>query len=57
MKKADAAGQAEGAPRAKRGYSDLEVNVTGGYDPTSTLVTAPFIQAQVALLKRAESIP
>ncbi len=38
---------------AKRGYGDLEVNVTGGYDPTSTAASAPLIQAQVAVLRRA----
>jgi acetylornithine deacetylase/succinyl-diaminopimelate desuccinylase-like protein len=37
---------------AKRGYSDIEVNVTGGYDPTSTPADAPLIQAQVAVLER-----
>jgi acetylornithine deacetylase/succinyl-diaminopimelate desuccinylase-like protein len=37
---------------AKRGYSDIEVNVTGGYDPTSTPLTAPLIQAQIAVFKR-----
>ena len=38
---------------AKHGFSDIEVNVTGGYDPTSTPAGAPLIQAQVAVLKRA----
>ena len=38
---------------AQRGFGDLEVNVTGGYDPTSTPASAPLIQAQVALLQRA----
>jgi acetylornithine deacetylase/succinyl-diaminopimelate desuccinylase-like protein len=38
---------------AKRGYGDIEVNVTGGYDPTSTGANAPLIQSQVAVLKRA----
>ena len=38
---------------AKRGFGDLEVNVTGGYDPTSTAASATLIQAQVAVLKRA----
>ncbi len=38
---------------AKRGFGDLEVHVTGGYDPTSTPASAPFIQAQIAMLKRA----
>jgi acetylornithine deacetylase/succinyl-diaminopimelate desuccinylase-like protein len=38
---------------SKRGYGDLEVNVTGGYDPTSTRADAPLIQAQVSVLQRA----
>lgn len=38
---------------AKRGYGDIEVNVTGGYDPTRTPADAPLIQAQVSVLKRA----
>jgi len=38
---------------AKRGFSDIEVNVSGGYDPTSTPASAPLIQAQVSVLKRA----
>src|SRR6202022_136971 len=38
---------------AKRGFGDIEVNVTGGYDPTSTAASAPLIQEQVAVLKRA----
>ena len=29
-----------------------DLNVTGGYDPTATPVSAPLIQAQVAVLKR-----
>ena len=37
----------------RRGFGDIEVNVTGGYDPTSTRADAPLIQAQVAVLKRA----
>jgi len=37
---------------AKRGFGDIEVNVTGGYDPTETSADAPLIRAQVALLKR-----
>jgi acetylornithine deacetylase/succinyl-diaminopimelate desuccinylase-like protein len=36
----------------KHGFSDLEVNVTGGYDPTSTSASAPLIQSQIAVLKR-----
>jgi acetylornithine deacetylase/succinyl-diaminopimelate desuccinylase-like protein len=38
---------------AKRGFGDIEVNVTGGYDPTSTPASAALIQAQIAVLKRA----
>jgi acetylornithine deacetylase/succinyl-diaminopimelate desuccinylase-like protein len=38
---------------AKRGFGDIEVNVSGGYDPTATAADAPLIQAQVAVLKRA----
>ena len=52
MKKADAVAALE-AHLAQRGFGDLEVNVTGGYDPTSTAVGGPLIQAQIALLKRA----
>lgn len=37
---------------AKRGFGDIEVNVTGGYNPTATPATAPLIQAQVSVLKR-----
>jgi acetylornithine deacetylase/succinyl-diaminopimelate desuccinylase-like protein len=52
MKMADAVAALR-AHLAKRGFGDLEVNVTGGYDPTSTAASAPLIQAQVAVLKRA----
>ena len=38
---------------AKRGFGDIEVNVTGGYDPTSTPASASLIQSQIAVLKRA----
>ncbi len=38
---------------AAHGFADIEVNVTGGYDPTSTAATSGLIQAQLALLKRA----
>ena len=51
MKMADAVAALR-AHLAKRGYGDLEVNVTGGYDPTSTVATAGLIQAQVAVLKQ-----
>ncbi len=38
---------------AKRGFGDIEVNMSGGYDPTQTAASAPLIQAQLAVLKRA----
>jgi acetylornithine deacetylase/succinyl-diaminopimelate desuccinylase-like protein len=38
---------------AKRGFGDIEVNVTGGYDGTSTAASAPLIQAQLVVLKRS----
>jgi acetylornithine deacetylase/succinyl-diaminopimelate desuccinylase-like protein len=37
----------------KRGFGDIDVNMTGGYDPTTTPSSAPFIQSQVAVLKAA----
>jgi acetylornithine deacetylase/succinyl-diaminopimelate desuccinylase-like protein len=52
MKK-DAAVAALKAHLAARGFGDIEVNVTGGYDPTSTAASARLIQAQIAVLKRA----
>ncbi len=36
---------------AKKGFSDIEVNMTGGYDPTSTSVNAPFVKAEEAVYK------
>ncbi len=36
---------------AKRGYGDIEVNVTGGYNPTESKADAPLIQAQLAVLR------
>ena len=41
----------------KRGYGDIEINKTGGYDPTRTKLDAPLIQAQIAVLKRADLDP
>jgi acetylornithine deacetylase/succinyl-diaminopimelate desuccinylase-like protein len=38
---------------AKRGFGDIEVNMSGGYDPTQSSASAPLIQAQIAVLKRA----
>ena len=52
MKMADAVAALK-AHLAKRGFGDIEVNVTGGYDPTSTVASAPLIQSQVSVLKRA----
>jgi acetylornithine deacetylase/succinyl-diaminopimelate desuccinylase-like protein len=52
MKMADAVAALK-AHLAKRGFGDLEVNVSGGYDPTSTVASAPLIQAQVSVLKHA----
>jgi acetylornithine deacetylase/succinyl-diaminopimelate desuccinylase-like protein len=52
MKK-EAAVTALKAHFAKRGFGDIEVKVTGGYDPTSTAASAQLIQSQVAVLKRA----
>jgi len=37
---------------AKRGFGDIEVKPSGGYDPTSTAADAPIITAMLALLKR-----
>ena len=48
----DAAVAALKAHLAKRGYGDIEVNVSGGYDPTSTDVDSRLIQAQLAVLRR-----
>ena len=38
---------------AKRGFGDIEVKQGGGYDPTDTPFTAPLIQAQLGVLRRA----
>lgn len=34
---------------AKRGFGDIEVNMTGGYDPTSTPADSALIRAQAAV--------
>ena len=52
MKKDDAVAALK-AHLATHGFGDIEVNVTGGYDPTSTPASARLIQAQIAVLKRA----
>ena len=38
---------------AKRGFADIEVNMTGGYDPTSTPADSALIRAQTAVFRRA----
>src|SRR3954467_9015282 len=52
MKKDDAVAALK-AHLAKRGFGDIEVNVTGGYDPTQTAASAALIQSQISVLKRA----
>jgi len=37
---------------SSHGYGDIEVRMTGGYDPTSTQAGAPLIRAQTAVYKR-----
>ncbi len=37
---------------AKHGFGDVEVNMTGGYDPNSTPLSAGVIQAQLAVYKQ-----
>jgi acetylornithine deacetylase/succinyl-diaminopimelate desuccinylase-like protein len=36
----------------KRGFGDIEVNMTGGYDPTSTRADSALIRAQEAVYRR-----
>jgi acetylornithine deacetylase/succinyl-diaminopimelate desuccinylase-like protein len=36
----------------KRGFEDIEVNMTGGYDPTTTPQKSSLIQAQAAVYRR-----
>ncbi len=50
---ADAALAALQAHLAKHGFGDIEVNMTGGYDPTTTPAGAALIQAQIAVLQQA----
>jgi len=51
MKKDDAVAALK-AHLAKHGFGDIEVNVSGGYDPTSTPANASLIQAQRSVLER-----
>jgi acetylornithine deacetylase/succinyl-diaminopimelate desuccinylase-like protein len=50
--KADEALAALKAHLAKKGFGDIEVNMSGGYDPTSTPANAALITAQKTVLKR-----
>src|SRR5438477_3517830 len=50
MKAADALAALK-AHLAKRGFGDIEVNMTGGYDPTATSKDSALIQAQLATYK------
>ena len=52
MRKDDAVAALK-AHLARRGYGDIEVNVTGGYDATTTAADAPLIQAQLATYRAA----
>ncbi len=38
---------------AQKGFGDIEVNMTGGYDPTSTAADAALVRAMAAVYKRA----
>jgi acetylornithine deacetylase/succinyl-diaminopimelate desuccinylase-like protein len=38
---------------AKRGFGDIEVNMTGGYDPTSTAADSALVRAQAAVYRRS----
>jgi acetylornithine deacetylase/succinyl-diaminopimelate desuccinylase-like protein len=38
---------------AKRGYGDIEVNMSGGYDPTTTSINSPLIRTEIASYKAA----
>jgi acetylornithine deacetylase/succinyl-diaminopimelate desuccinylase-like protein len=42
---------------AKRGFGDIEVNPSGGYDPTSTEADAPVIRAAMSVYRRAHLDP
>lgn len=50
---ADEALSALKAHLAKRGFGDIEVNMTGGYDPTSTPANSALVQAQVAVYRQS----
>lgn len=50
---ADEALAALKAHLAKSGFTDIEVNMTGGYDPTSTPADAALIRVEEAVYRRA----
>jgi acetylornithine deacetylase/succinyl-diaminopimelate desuccinylase-like protein len=50
--KAEEALAALKAHLAKRGYGDIEVRMTGGYDPNTTPADSGMIHAQAAVYKR-----
>src|SRR5690242_13977800 len=52
MKAADALAALK-AHLGKHGFGDIEVNMTGGYDPTSTSKDSLLIQAQLATYKKS----
>ena len=56
MKAADALAALR-AHLAKRGFGDIEVNMTGGYDPTATSKDSALIQAQLATYKNVRHRP
>ncbi|HEY0783365.1 MAG TPA: peptidase dimerization domain-containing protein, partial [Thermoanaerobaculia bacterium] len=41
----------------KRGFGDIEVNPSGGYDPTTTTADAAVIRAALAVYRRAQLDP
>ena len=42
---------------AKHGFADIEVNMSGGYDPTSTPANSALIRAEIAVYRRARIDP
>ena len=50
--KADEALAALKAHLAKRGFGDIEVHMSGGYDPNSTPADAPLIRTQQVVYRR-----
>jgi len=48
----DGAVAALGAHLARRGFGDVEVRPSGGYDPTQTAADAPLVQKQLAVYRQ-----